>query len=181
MTGEHIFQIEALIFQGKSILEGLNRDLRQVQSTTSVEGEIASEFVGALAGEIFGTDSANRIGKKATRAFLKDQQIKQTELINNRYYHAYMAWFQEISRLVSYLSTNPSDLHVSKNGREMNNLVKIGRSIKLETRVRNTIAFLEELSANVKHASLHLKASYPALTFNDKQYKNRHAGDTKPS
>ena len=136
-----------LISQGNGILQGLCRELGQLETPTAViTRDILAEGAGALAGDILGMKKARRVGKKATKAFLKSSSDQNRRATITKYEQISAAWENNVVRFLKQVSTPAPGLTAPGNSNKLIKRVnQADRYNKVETRVKHIVTELEAM------------------------------------
>jgi len=160
---EHIVtQIDSFISQLQQILWNLEEYKKSQNNENEPANEIVSKIVEGITEEIFQSRTAGRIGGKLIKHKIKQENSLRKEQVFSSLERSYYSINFQIRRLFEAISIKKTGLKPTGESKLLlKKLARVETHIKLETKVRKTIAYLiqlkeEELIYNkeIPHLSL---------------------------
>lgn len=118
----------------------------QLPKTNDVGNEITSKIIGSIAGELFQSKTAGRIGTKLMSNKMKqEEEIRKNQFLSNQE-NSFNSIFQQLRSFLGIISINKNNLTQSGNSKILvSRLTKTQSYVNLETRVRKILQLLIEL------------------------------------
>ena len=156
-NNSHWVDILQLSYEVKSKLESFkvhgNNLLIRVQeaeygrlnSFTETSHDLFSRSAGTLAKNIFGSSSFGGMARKATRAYLKQQQREQKAILERGFESEFLTWYASIKTLVETISIETRGMSKPNTDRLIDKLTREKQFIRLETRISHVLSFINQL------------------------------------
>lgn len=146
MSEQIVTQIDSFISQLQQILRDLEEYKKSQNNENEPVNEIASKIVEGFAEEIFQSRTAGRIGGKLIKYKIKQEKALQKEQVSSSLERSYYSINFQIRKLFEAISIKKIGLKPTGNSKLLlKKLARVETHIKLETKVRKTIAYLIQL------------------------------------
>lgn len=156
MSTEIYTRISYYSQQGRSILNSLQQAHMRpktvgseiVKDLVSVGNDSISNGLGEFIGELLDSRRAEKYGRKYTKLYLNQQNIQAIASLTSQFEVGFQYWFTEIKSFLSQVSVQKTNLVQPGNSEILlRKLNQIFRYTKTETKIRRTLAVLEEVSS----------------------------------
>jgi len=139
-------QLESFKVHGNDLLMRVREAERnRLNSFTETSHDLISRGAGALAKDIFGFSSINGMARKATRAYLKQQQREKTTKLAKSFENEFLTWYASVKTFVETISIETRNMSKPNTDRIIIRLNGTKRFIRLETRISHVLLFIDQL------------------------------------
>jgi hypothetical protein len=149
MTSDIYNRLSSYSYQGKSILSDLHQALSRPDAAgAEMFKDLISTGVGELAAELFESSKAKKHGRKFAKSYLSQQEKQQITAIMSQFESRFHYWFAEIKSFLSLISVQkPNLVHPGNSEILLRKFYQVTRYSKTETKIRRTLAVLDEISS----------------------------------
>ncbi len=144
--------------QGRGILRNLHQaQLRPNAAGTEIIKDLVITGAGEFAADLFESSRAKKYGRKITKSYLNQQEKHQIDANMLQFESIFQSWFAEVKSFLSQVSVQKQNLVQPGNSEILlRKISQVIRYSKTETKIKRTIAVLDEISPHPLVYNSHL-------------------------
>jgi hypothetical protein len=151
--------LEQYIQQEQALLDQISQLKRQGNIGTEIGKAVVSEGVATFAANLFESSLAGRLGRKLTKSALDQQQKNQFLIQERNIENHHNSLVQKVRDLVSSVSMKRKNLQEANSYELTEKLNRAQEFLKVETRIRRTIATLRGIASKQLICNRDIEAS----------------------
>ncbi len=139
-------QLESLKVRGNDLLMRMQEaEHNQLNLFTDTSHDLISRGASSLAKNIFGSSSLGGITRKATKAYLRQQQREQAANLKKSFENEYLTWYKSVKTFVETISIETRNITKPNTNRLSAKLNRARQFVGLETRISHVLLFIDQL------------------------------------